>query len=103
MAWNTDTADLGAAIAEFEKTLPEFWWTVGQCDLGAHASCGVDANGEQAHLLKHLPTNPDGFMREDHPFDSGFHCDTVKGTPSEAIRDVMRQAVVFINNLKQDG
>lgn len=86
--WNTDTQDMAAAVAEFETSLPGFWWSVGQCSVGAHASCAVDGNGPQSYLLKGIETN--------HPFDSGFHCDTSGGSPAEALRDVMRQAVDFL-------
>ena len=41
MPWNTNANEFAAAVAEFEKRLPGFWWSVGQCSVGAHASCGV--------------------------------------------------------------
>lgn len=83
--WNTDADDFAAAIKEFEAALPGFWWSSGQCSVGAHASCAVDGNGSQAHLLEGI--------EQDHPFDSGFHCDTTKGMPGEALRNVMQQAL----------
>ena len=86
--WNTDTADFGRAVAEFETALPGFWWSVGQCSVGAHASCAVDGNGCQAHLLSGVGVG--------EPFDTGFHCDTTGGSPAEALRDIMRQAVEYI-------
>lgn len=96
-SWNTDTADMAAAVAEFETALPGFWWSVGQCSVGAHASCAVDGNGSQSHLLEGIEFN--------HPFDSGFHCDTSGGSPAEALRDVMRQAVDFLGRCRssEDG
>lgn len=84
MPWGTDTAALAVAVAEFEAALPGWWWSVGQCSVGAHASAGVDSNGEQAHLLLQS-----GF---DHPFDA-VHADTVGGTPAEALRAVMALAL----------
>lgn len=42
MSWNTDAQAFAGAIIEFESKLPGFWWSVGQCSLGAHASCAVD-------------------------------------------------------------
>lgn len=90
MTWATDTADFAAAVAEFEAALPGFWWSVGQCSVGAHASCAVDGNGCQAHLL-------DG-VRAGEPFDEGFHVDTQKGTPAEALRNVMHQALAYMAN-----
>lgn len=89
MSWNTDIEDFGAAVKEFETALPGFWWSVGQCSVGAHASCAVDGLGVQKHLI-------DG-IEAGHPFDSGFHCDTQGGSPAEALRDVMKQAVSELN------
>lgn len=85
MAWNTDTKDFAAAVAEFEKALPGFWWSVGQCSVGAHASCAVDGRGDQARLMEGVKAR--------EPLDDGFHCDTRGGSPAEALRDVMHQAL----------
>ncbi len=93
MAWNTDVADFAAAVAEFEARLPGFWWSVGQCSVGAHASCAVDGNGVQAHLLEGIDASD--------PFDDGFHCDTRGGSPADALRDVMQQALDHIEVFKQ--
>lgn len=90
MGWNTDTADFAAAVAEFEKRLPGFWWSVGQCSVGAHASCAVDGMGDQRHLLDETVFG--------HPFDDGFHCDTDGGSPADAIRDVMNQALAAMKD-----
>lgn len=90
MGWGTDASDFAAAVTEFENALPGFWWSVGQCSVGAHASCAVDGypGSVQRHLLEGIgPGNP---------LDSGFHCDTRGGSPAEALRDVMRQAIVFL-------
>jgi hypothetical protein len=93
--WKTNVAELAAAVSEFEAALPGFWWSVGQCSVGAHASCAVDGNGSQSALLE-------GIQHGD-PLDSGFHCDTVKGSPSGAIRDVMRQALEYLAVLNGVG
>jgi hypothetical protein len=85
---NTDTKDFAKAVAEFETALPGFWWSVGQCSVGAHASCAVDGKGCQADLLE-------GVKGGDR-LDRGFHCDTRGGSPSEALRDVMQQALEFL-------
>ena len=85
---NTDTKDFAKAVAEFETALPGFWWSVGQCSVGAHASCAVDGKGYQADLLE-------GVKGGDR-LDRGFHCDTRGGSPSEALRDVMQQALEFL-------
>lgn len=91
MPWNTDTADFAKAVAEFEKALPGFWWSVGQCSVGAHASCAVDAKGDQSELML--------IVKYDEPLDSGFHCDTTGGTPAEALRNVMKQATEYLSQL----
>lgn len=88
MTWNTDSAAMKAAVEDFEAALPSFWWSVGQCSVGAHASCAVDPNGGRPELLNGIEAG--------HPFDSGFHCDTIKQDPHVALRDVMRQALEFI-------
>src|SRR3954454_1919353 len=76
-------ADLQAAIMEFEKTLPGWWYTLGICSVSRDASCGPDVNGPDADLLR---------IRE---FDEGFHCDdrNPNSTIADALRDVMAQAV----------
>ena len=86
--WKTDADDFAAAIYEFETKLPGFWWSAGQCSVGAHASCAVDGMGVQSHLLN-------GIERSS-PLDDGFHCDTIKGSPAEALRNVMAQALEYL-------
>jgi hypothetical protein len=87
-SWNTDTLELAKVILKFEKELPGFWWSVGQCSVGAHASCAVDGSGTQTHLLDNIVAG--------HPYDSGFHCDTLRGSPAEALSNVMEQALEFM-------
>lgn len=89
LGWNTDVEDFAKAIAEFEQALPGFWWSVGQCSIGAHASCSVDFDGCQQHLLQGVEAG--------EPLDDGFHVDTKGGTPAEALRHVMKQAVDYLN------
>lgn len=86
--WGTDAKALARAVAEFERALPGFWWSVGQCSVGAHASCAVDGNGCQKELLEGVKAG--------EPFDEGFHCDTTRGEPAEALRNVMDQALKFM-------
>lgn len=93
MAWNTNADDFAAAVREFERELPGFWWSVGQCSVGAHASCSVDGKGDQSVLLEGV--------RAGEPLDTGFHCDTRGGSPAEALRDVMTQAVEYLANHKR--
>ena len=75
-------ADLANAIADFERALPGWWWSIGSCHVSRDASCGPDRVGPDAHLLS------------DRLFDEGFHAD-LRGdaTVADALRDVMRQAL----------
>ena len=41
-----------AAIADLRQLLRGWWFTMGECSVSAHASCGPDRNGPDAHLLK---------------------------------------------------
>jgi hypothetical protein len=102
MSWETDTADFAKAVAEFEAALPGFWWSVGQCSVGAHASCAVDGNGVQKEMLDQIGCNEAGQMIDadgnvfQHPYNDGFHVDTNGGSPADALRAVMRDAVKFM-------
>ena len=89
--WTTDADDLAVVISLFEERLPGFWWSVGQCSVGAHASCAVDGSGCQKHLLEGVKVG--------HPFDTGFHCDTVGGSPSEALEAVMNEALAALRGV----
>ena len=77
----TDTADLAAAIAEFEAALPGWWYSVCVCSRSRDASCGPDMAG------------PDWELLSDRMFDSGFHCDDGDGTLASSLRDVMQQGL----------
>jgi hypothetical protein len=90
--WNTGAAKLAEVAAEFEAKLPGWWWSVGMCSVGAHASCAVDGNGAAKHLLDGIAAG--------HPFDAGFHEDTTLGKPHEALRSVMEQALEFLATSK---
>ena len=97
MPWKTDTADFADAVAEFEEKLPGFWWSVGQCSVGAHASCGVDGDGDQKHLLDLVPVDAQGrVLDRGHPYDHGIHIDTKGGSPAEALRHIMHEAIKFM-------
>ena len=83
----TDADDFAKAVTEFEAALPGFWWSVGQCAVGAHASCAVDGTWSP-ELIKAV------FYAD--PLDSGFHCDKRGGSPAEALRNVMAQAITHL-------
>lgn len=86
-AWQTSPAvGLEAAIAEFKAVLPGWWFTVGECQVSADASCGPTK--ESPHV---------GLISIDRRFDDGFHADLPQpSTLSDALRDVMAQALVAI-------
>jgi hypothetical protein len=72
---------LDEAKAKFTSELPVWWWTVGECDLTCHASCGPDRSGIDSELL------------QERVFDNGFHADLGKpSTPEQALLDVLAQA-----------
>jgi hypothetical protein len=83
----TNTADLGAAIREFEHALPGWWWSVCHCQLTRDASCGPDFR----------------VLGMEHPyvqaFDDGFHDDN-PGTLSDALRCVLAAAQEGIAKLE---
>lgn len=69
------------AVALFKRTLPGWWFTLGDCQLTAHASCGPDRHGPDERLL------------EMKSFDEGFHADLLQpSTPAKALLEVMAQA-----------
>jgi hypothetical protein len=75
-----DTGALAHAIAEFERRLPGWWWSVGSCSVSRDASCGPDRNGPDADLLK------------DRELDEGIHHDG-DGTVADSLRIVMERAI----------
>jgi hypothetical protein len=69
--------------ALFAQELPGWWWTVGDCEVSSHASCGVQRGGPDEDLL-HV---------ESGIFDEGFHADVRKpSTPAIALLNVLMQA-----------
>ena len=81
----TDVSILSAAVAEFERRLPGWWWSVGSCIESRDASCGPDISGPDADLLK----------IEDRVFDEAFHCDDHRdgSTVADVLRAVMEEAL----------
>lgn len=76
-------ADLQAAILEFEKALPGWWYSLGICSVSRDASCGPDRTGPDTALLG-IRKFDGGFHRDDHHPDS---------TMADALRNVMTQAL----------
>lgn len=68
------------AIAKFRAELPGWWWSIGDCQVSADASCGPHTAGPDADLLEH------------RLFDEGFHCDLRQpACPTESLMDVLEQ------------
>ena len=74
-------AGLETAIDAFKVVLPGWWFTVGECQVSADASCGPTRE------------SPDiGLIPIDRRFDDGFHADLPQpATMAEALRTVMAQ------------
>lgn len=83
--------DLAMAIGEFERKLPGWWWSIGNCSVSRDASCGPDRSGPDADLLT---------RRE---FDAGFHCDSRDRDCAYALRNVIRRAVRARNRVRREG
>ena len=70
-------------IEWFKRRLPGWWFTVGECQLSADASCGPTR--ESPHIA---------LIPLDKRFDDGFHADLPQpATMAEALHAVMREAV----------
>lgn len=67
------------AISLFQQAYPNWWFTVGVCDLTRDFSC---APQETAKEIKHAQIG--------NIWDTGFHCDH-KGSVADAIVHVMKQ------------
>jgi hypothetical protein len=87
VAWQTAPAiGLETAIAEFKAKLPGWWFSVGECQVSADASCGPTR--ESPHIA---------LIPSDRRFDDGFHADLAQpATMADALRDVMEQALAAI-------
>lgn len=83
-AWNEQPASgLEAAIASFKSALPGYWFTVGECQVSADASCGPTRESPDIALIQ-----------KDRRFDDGFHADLPQpATMADALADVQAQAI----------
>jgi hypothetical protein len=80
-----ETDGLVAAIEAFRTLLPGWWYSLGDCGVSAHASCGPDRQGGDADLL----VQP--------LFDAGFHADIAQpATIAEALHDVTEQGIAAL-------
>lgn len=71
------------AIEEFKAALPGYWFTVGECQVSADASCGPTVESPDIALIP-----------LDRQFDDGFHADLpLPATMADALRNVQAQAI----------
>lgn len=82
--WKTLPAHgLEFAIAEFKAKLPGWWYSVGECEKSADASCAPTRDSDDIVLIAF-----------DRRFDDGFHVDLPQpATMADALRNVMRQGM----------
>ena len=85
--WHTTEATgLEKAIADFKEVLPGWWFSVGECQVSADASCAPTRESPHIKLIK--------FNRA---FDDGFHADLPQpATMADALRDVQERAIQAI-------
>lgn len=84
MEWQSSPPDgLESAITEFKAALPGWWFTLGECQVSADASCGPTR--ESPHIA---------LIAANRAFDDGFHADLPQpATMADALRDVQVQAL----------
>lgn len=88
----TPAVGLESAIADFKAALPGYWFSVGECQVSADASCGPTTESADINLIK-----------LDRIFDDGFHADLPQpATMADALRDVMQQALSARARLNQN-
>lgn len=81
---------LEATIAAFKDALPGWWFSLGECQMSAYASCAPTVESEHIALIA-----------RDSRFDTGFHADLPQpATMAAALLDVMRQAVLAVQDVE---
>lgn len=70
-------------IAQFRQKLPNYWYTVGECQVSCDASCGPTSCSDDVKLIP-----------QDERFNSGFHVDVPQpSTTSAALMIIMLEAL----------
>ena len=87
MDWRKTHPDgLEHAIYDFKRALPGWWFTVGECQVSADASCGPTRESDHIALIP-----------LDKRFDDGFHADLPQpATMVEALDTVRAEAYAAI-------
>lgn len=90
MAWQTSRPDgLEEAITAFKRQLPGWWFTVGECQVSADASCGPTR--ESPHIA---------LIAKDRRFDDGFHADLPQpASMADALEAVTADALAAIEQI----
>lgn len=84
--------ELVSVILEFQEKLPGWWWSVGNCNYSADASCYVHQSRASCAPTQDSPNIERA--AKGNPFDHGFHCDLAHpASMADSLRDVMRQAI----------
>ena len=79
---NTSVIGIEEAICLFKKSLPGWWYSVGECQVSCDASCGPTRESEHINLIS-----------VDRRFDDGFHADLPQpSSMTHALFDVLEQA-----------
>lgn len=77
------------AIAAFKAALPGWWFTVGECQVSADASCGPTRESPHIELIP-----------LDRQFDDGFHADLPQpASMADALRTVQEAALAAIEKV----
>lgn len=85
---------LDAVIEQFETLLPGWWWTMGNCNVSADASCAPTGEGPDAYLI--------AYRNHDERFDGGFHLDVLHPAhPADSLAHIMAEAVNARDELRK--
>lgn len=89
--WPTDChTGIEAAIAQFRRDLPGWWYSLGECNVSCDASCAPTGESSDINLIP-----------LDDRFNDGFHADLYQpSTLAEALNDVREQALAAISQAK---
>ncbi len=73
-------------IANFKRDLPGWWFSVGECQVSADASCGPTRESRHIELIQVDPR-----------FDDGFHADLPQpASMADALRVVRLEATIAV-------
>lgn len=90
-AWQaSDPTGLESAIIRFKRDLPGWWFTVGECQVSADASCAPTRESPHIALIEFSRRFDDGFDADlPQPATMADALDMVRVEALQAIRDVL--------------